>query len=165
MFVSRAPSSSEEDARRFLLAPPMPITTPSAASAMQDSSSTATTQLVSPPLSPFLTVPPTHSSTVLDAPATWESSSNLSMPVLLAPQVPPGTDRSVLPPPHLLLHAHQDMSTMKTLVSVSLQLLHVVTTPSSTEPPASALMDTTGSTEFASNVHQELSLMALSAPL
>lgn len=162
--ASRVPSTSEEDARKSLSAPTMPTTTPSAASVTLATSSTLTTHDAWPSPFPFLTAPATPSSTESAAPATSVSSSNLSTPALPAPQEPPGTVRFALPPPAPSPNALLATSTTPTFVSASLQLLHAVTMPSSTEPLAFVLTVTTGSTEFARNVLKELFLMVLSVP-
>ena len=161
--MSRALSSSGEDVKRSPPAQLTPTTTLSAASAMLATSSTAITRDVLPLPSLFLTAQSTHSSTVSDAPATSVSSRSPSMLALPALQELPGTVSDVKPPSLLFLSALLAMSTTKTSSSASPQLPHVVTTPSSTEPLASALMDSTGSAECARSVLTVLSSMVLSA--
>ena len=161
MSASLEPSLSGESVNRFLSALPTPIITQSAAFATQDSNSTLRTS-ASLSMSSSPSAPPTPSSTESHAPATLESSSSLLTPVLPAPQEPSGTDRSAtrsLPRPAPLA-----MSSTKTSTSASPQPLHAETMPSSTEPPASASLVTTLSTEFVSSALPEPSSTAPSVP-
>ena len=131
----KEPSSSEESARRSLTVLPTHTTTPSVASAIPDTSSMSNND-ASQSTSSSPTALPTHTSTESHAPATSESSNKTSMPVPLVPQELNGMDKSVTI--FLLKPAPLATSSTKTSTNASPLLLHVETTPTSTEPPASA---------------------------